>query len=75
MDRHQAELISHLAEHPAWKALEKLAETKREAKLKQLATKIAAGELDPKDVGDIRGFLRGMDAVLKAPRNALKELD
>lgn len=75
MDRHQVELLAHLEGHPSWQALEQLAAHKREQMLARLAKQIAVGDLEPDDVRDIRAFLKGMDALLNAPRNALKELD
>ena len=43
--------------------------------LARLAHQIASGDLEHDDVRDVRAFLKGMDALLKAPANALKELD
>jgi hypothetical protein len=74
-DQHSVELIAHLEGHPSWQALERLAAQKRETMLARLAKQIAVGDLEPDDVRDIRAFLKGMDALISAPRNALKELD
>jgi hypothetical protein len=43
--------------------------------LDRMARQIALGVLDLQDVQEVRGFLKGMDAVLSAPRNTLRELD
>lgn len=77
MDRHSAELVSHLAQQPAWKALQALAEEKKTAKANGLARKIASGTQLP-DLMELRylqGVFKGMDILLNAPKNALSELD
>lgn len=43
--------------------------------LDRLARQIASGNLELQDVQEVRGFIRGMDAVLNAPKNSLLELD
>jgi hypothetical protein len=75
MDQHQAQLVSHLADHPSWGALRTLATEKRKAKLDSLAKKLAREDIPSADLQFMRGFLAGMDALLDAPNQLLKQLD
>ena len=76
----KARELAKLREYPSWETLRKEFEARRQTYLLKLARQIAAGgpEADPLDQRQLdysRGFLRGAQAVLDTPDNAIEALE
>lgn len=72
--------LAKLTEHPSWSVLRSEFDKRKTAYLAKLVRKLAAGgvEAPPVNQREIdyqRGFLRGAQAVLDSPDNALKMLE
>lgn len=78
MDRHSAELVSHLEKHPSWLALRELAAEKQTEMWAKLAKDLARqqeGTVSAERLQYLRGVAKGMDLLLKAPHTMLAEID
>jgi len=76
----KARELAKLAEHPSWATLRKEFEARKQTYLLKLARQIAAGgkdaaPLDQRELDYQRGFLRGAQAVLDTPDNAIEALE
>ena len=72
--------LAKLVEHPSWPALRSEFEKRKEAHVTKIARDLAAGGIDAKPIDQrhidyTRGFLRGAQAVLDTPGNALAALE
>ena len=62
------ELLAHLAQHPSWGELTKLAKKKKDATFLLMAKDLDRGvPINDVDVAFTRGFFRGMEFLLKNP--------
>lgn len=70
------ELISHLAQHPAWPELAVLAREKRDKAFDRLAKDLLRGhQISDVDVAFTRGFFRGMEFLIATPTLEDKKLE
>jgi hypothetical protein len=72
--------LAKLKEHPSWDVLRSEFEGRRRRYLDNLARSIAAGGIDADPLNQRaidyqRGFLRGAQAVLDSPENAIEHLE
>ena len=72
--------LTKLLEHPSWRVLRSQIGKRKHAYLTRLATQMSTGGIDAEPVDQrqldyIRGFLRGVDAVLDTPDRALDALE
>lgn len=76
----KAQELAKLTEHPAWDTLRREFELRKQHYLSNLARKLVAGgpdaaPLDQREIDYQRGFLRGAQAVLDTPENAIAQLE
>ena len=71
---HDQELLAHLARTPGWQALTALGAEKKEREYGRLAKALMRGEQIP-DLEYRRGFLDGIDFILRNPDLAANKLD
>ena len=72
--------LAKLTEHPSWRTLRSEFEKRKDAYITKIARDIAAGGIDAKlidqrEIDYTRGFLRGAQAVLDTPGNAMDALE
>lgn len=72
--------LSKLVEHPSWPVLRAEFEKRKDAYVSKIARGLTAGGIDAKPIDQreidyTRGFIRGAQAVLDTPDNALKALE
>lgn len=76
----KAHELAKLTEHPAWPVLKQVFEERKQAYIASQARRFAAGgedaeALDQRRVDYRRGWLRGAEEILRAPDNAIAELE
>lgn len=72
--------LAKLVEHPSWPALRSEFDKRKDTYVQKIARDYTAGGIDAKPIDQrqidyIRGFLRGAQAVLDTPENAMKALE
>lgn len=72
--------LAKLKDHPSWEVLRSEFEARKRRYLDKIARQLAAGGIDAdplnqREIDYQRGFLRGAQAVLDSPENAIEHLE
>ena len=72
--------LGKLVEHPSWPRLRSEIEKRKHGYLSKIAREMSSGGIDAapvnqREIDYVRGFLRGVDAVLDTPERAIEILE